>query len=212
MYPPPHGYGPPPQQGYYGPQAGYMPHAPPGYGYAQPWGWEPPMVQGGVLDVPVHGASFPALCCKCGTTNGLRPRFQQFTWVNPLAYLGVLAGLLPMMIIVMVMQKKTSASLPICEPCDKRWRNANIIRGLSIAAPFILPFLLGFGVGAIDPDTGAMVGLLSFFVFIIALPVAATFIVQRPASIFPTFIDDRRAKLKGACPEFLDAVQRSVVR
>lgn len=189
---PPHGhmYAPPQSPIAYGPSYGY--------------GWAPARADGALLDYPVHGAQLPAICCKCGTRDGLKARGATIVWVNPIAWLGALGGLLPLAILIAVMQKRVQMSLPICAPCDSRWTYGVVFRWLSFLAPFVLAPLIGAFLGFFtESDAAFGIGILVGFVLLILLPLLTVKLISEPRAIVAKRIDQHRALLEGVHPELL---------
>lgn len=197
---PPHGrmYAPPQSQVGYGPGYGA------GYGHGYGYGWAPARADGAILDYPVHGAQLPALCCKCGTRDGLKSRFANIVWVNPLAWLGALGGLLPLALMLAFMQKRVQIMLPICAPCDTRWTHGTVLKWLSFLAPFVFAPIVGVLLGLFtESDAAFGIGILVGFVLLILMPLLTVKLVSEPRAIIAKRIDDHRALLKGVHPEML---------
>jgi hypothetical protein len=195
-----------------GPHYGHM-YAPPqapgamGYGYGYGYGWSPARAAGELLDYPVQGAQLPPVCCKCGTEHGLKTRFATMVWVNPLAWLGLLGGLLPLALMMAFMQKRCQVMLPICQPCDTRWTHGTIFRWLSFLAPFVLGPIIGALIGLfVEGDAAFGIGILVCFVLLLAMPLATVKLVSEPRAVIAKRIDDHRAMLKGVHPEMLRRV------
>jgi hypothetical protein len=196
---PPHGhmYAPPQNPVGYGPGHGF------GYGY----GWAPARADGPLLDYPVRGAPLPPLCCKCGTQHGLKARNASIVWVNPLAWLGALGGLLPLALMLAFMQKRVQIMLPICGTCDSRWTHGTILRWLSFLAPFVVAPIIGAFLGLFtESDEAFGIGILIGFVLLILMPLLTVKLVSEPRAVIAKRIDDHRALLKGVHPELLRAL------
>lgn len=175
----------------------------PHFGYVHP-----PRAEGTLMDIPVRGAVLPPICCKCGAHHDLRGRTAKLVWVNPLAYLGLLGGLLPMMIMVLVLQKRAEVWVPICGRCDRRWSQGVVFRYVAVAAPFVLGLLAFYVADAIWDDVGkdVLASFAVFLVLILALPIGVVKLVTEPRSLTAVKIDDYRAKVKGVSPELLRAL------
>lgn len=160
------------------------------------------------MDIPVHGAVLPPICCKCGARHDLRGRTANLVWVNPLAYLGLLGGLFPMMILVLVLQKRATVTLPICAPCDQRWSRGIVFRYLAVVAPFVLGLAAFYVADALWDDVGrdVLAAFAVFLVLIVALPIAVVKLVSEPRAVTAVKIDEYRAKVKGVSPELLRAL------
>lgn len=191
----------PPHHGMYAP-----PQSPIGYGpgHAHGYGWSPARADGPLLDYPVHGSPLPPICCKCGTRDALRARKATITWINPLAWLGALGGLLPLALMIAFLQKRVTIVLPICMTCDKRWTQGTILRWLSFLAPFVLAPLLGAFLGLFtESDAAFGIGICVGFVLLILMPLLTVKLVSEPRAVIAKRIDDHRALLKGVHPELL---------
>lgn len=178
----------------------------------QPWPTlvyaHPPRAEGALLDIPVSGAVLPPICCKCGARDDLRARVASLVWVNPLAYLGLLGGLFPMMILVLVLQKRAHVTLPICGRCNERWSRGILFRHLAVAAPFVLGLSAFYVADALWDDVlkDVLSAFAVFLVLIVALPIAVVKLVTEPRSLTAVRIDDHRAKVRGVSPELLRAL------
>lgn len=176
----------------------------PGYGYGYGHGWAPARADGALLDYPVIGAPLPPICCKCGTRDVVKARNATIVWVNPLAWLGALGGLLPLALMLAFMQKRVQMALPICSPCDSRWTQGTVLRWLSFLAPFVLAPIIGAFLGLFtESDAAFGIGILIGFVLLILLPLLTVKLVAEPRAVIAKRIDDHRALLKGVHPELL---------
>jgi hypothetical protein len=191
----------PPHHGMYAPPQSPIAYGP-GYGYGA--GWAPARADGPLLDYPVHGSPLPPICCKCGTRDGLKARQANIVWVNPLAWLGALGGLLPLALMIAFMQKRVNMMLPICMTCDKRWTHGVVFRWLSFLAPFVIAPLLGGFLGLFtESDAAFGIGIVIGFVLLILMPLVTVKLVSEPRAVTAKRIDDHRALLKGVHPELL---------
>lgn len=182
------------------------PQSPIGYGpaFGHGYGWAPARADGPLLDYPVHGSPLPPVCCKCGTRDGLKGRHATIVWVNPLAWLGLLGGLLPFAVMMAFMQKRIRVMLPICGTCDSRWTYGTVFRWLSFLAPFVLAPIIGAFLGLFtESDAAFGIGVLVGFVLLILLPLLTVKLVSEPRAVIAKRIDDHRALLKGVHPELL---------
>jgi hypothetical protein len=197
--------GPPHQHLYAPPQSpiGYGP----GYGYGYGYGWSPARADGPILDYPVHGSPLPPICCKCGTRDSLKARIANIVWINPLAWLGALGGLLPLAVLIAFLQKRVTIHLPICGTCDRRWTHGIVFRWLAFLAPFFLAPLVGAFLGFFtESDEAFGIGILVGFVLLILMPLLTVKLVSEPRAVTAKRIDDHRALLKGVHPELLRAL------
>ena len=184
-------------------------NAPVGHPFTQlQHGWFPARVVGDVLVVPVANAQLPPICCKCGTGADVRGRFHKFTWTPAFAYLGLLLGVLPGVLVVLAMQKSAAVVLPICAPCDARWSQATTRWSLAVAAPFVLGPIAALVTLVADGGRSTVwfFAGLGVFVALLTLPVLARIKCMLPHTMSATKIDDSAAHLRGASPALLDAV------
>lgn len=140
-------------------------------------------------------AVLPAACVCCGGTEGLVMKRKQLTWCPPVAYVGLLGGILPALILVAVLQKKVNITFGLCAAHQKK----NVMRSLlAVLGILIVPLLLV--VAAFHFESGIL-GIFAAMVFFGSLVGVA---VVQAAGLRATHIaSDRVAKLKGASPEFL---------
>jgi hypothetical protein len=144
----------------------------------------------------------PEGCVKCGvpTPNGPRTRKKLYhypVWI----WVGLIAGLLPMLILYYVLRKPLDLSYCVCEKCSK---SMGLKKGLAVSAWVLLLAGVAFVV-ATNPSiiVGAVVlGVL----FVLAL--AATVMVSPPLRV--AGYDERYFSVAGACPEFLTHVGETV--
>lgn len=171
-------------------------------------GWFPARVAGDALVVPLANAQLPPICCKCGTGADVRGRFHKFTWTPVLAYVGLLLGVLPGVLVVLAMQKSAALVLPICAPCDARWSQATTRRSLAVAAPFVLAPIAALVTLVVDGGerTAWFFAGLGVFIALLSLPVLARIKYMLPRTMSATKIDDSAAHLRGASPALLGAV------
>jgi hypothetical protein len=181
--------------------AGPLPPAPPGY-YVGP----PPQVQGQLVTIGKMYA-LPALCVKCATPGPLHGRVQAFAWFPAWTYWFFLVGPLPAILAQLVMTKRANLNLPLCVPCNSRWRTARLLRTLAIVGPVLGGLGLAM-IGAATDSTLLMgVGFLLVFPGILAvIPVDLSLV--RPRTLRAKFIDDHVVTLEGVAPQMLEVLQR----
>jgi hypothetical protein len=165
-----------------------IPYASPGYGAPVVVGaWR----DGGIV-VLYQSSELPDACVKCGGPPVTRLK-RTVTWFPPLAYLGLLGGVLPFAVIAIVLQKKATVRVPLCGlHLQQRKRSILIAWGLSLGGLA----LAIVGPMYVEPALTIPLGIL---VFIIG--VALGVIAANPLK--PRKIDPPYAYLKGACELFL---------
>lgn len=97
----------------------------------------------GELLVVSPGVHLAGACVKCAAQDGVRARFEVMHHAPSWTYL--LLGLGPLGIIAAAfLQRSGGVTLPICEPCDSRWRRATRLRSrVTLALMPITMLVLG---------------------------------------------------------------------
>jgi hypothetical protein len=145
------------------------------------------------------GAVLPHLCVVCGSTDGLVMKRRELTWVTPLVYLGLLLGILPAVIMIALMQKKTLLTYGLCAA-----HRAKNVRRIVIAVTGILLIPITI-VAAVHFDSPA----LGFLAPLALLATLLFLVVVRPHGLACTKIENQVAYMKGACPMLLKIVQNT---
>jgi len=87
-------------------------------------------------------APLPDVCVKCAAPSTTR-RKQQFVYTPPWVFALMIFSLLIGAIVAMIVQKRGTLHLPLCESCARRWRHANL---QMLLAALAIPVFLIFGV------------------------------------------------------------------
>lgn len=186
------------------------------HGYGPPMGFVQPMATsaraiGNQLEVP-RGAHLPPICAKCGTPHGVAGHMMQFVYVPPVAYVGLVAGVLVGAILIQAMQKKATVVVPLCPGCHQKWKGAKLAKGLAILVPFIVLVLsFALGVALLPGDLGGGILGFGFFLFlvgIIAAPILVHYLKIKPLTLVPQSADDFKMTLLGASPGLLAEVEK----
>jgi hypothetical protein len=150
----------------------------------------------GVHFIFYRGAQLPPFCVKCGEPATTNPLKKEFRWHHPLLYLMILfPGLLIYAIVALIIQKKMTLLIPVCEAHLRRYRAlrragiAMMVSGipLMILLIVLLPDATGWAValGTLDLRLGAVVFAVG------------------DGILKPKYLDDRSGKFKGAVESFL---------
>lgn len=139
-------------------------------------------------------AELPERCVKCNAP-AERRRFQ-LTWHTPLAYLGLLGGLIPYIILALVLQKKLTVHVGVCRDHTRKRRRVILLGTLGFLAGL---GLLIFGGISLRPPTSGIV-MLSGFVLLLG---SAIYGAAASRIVWPKKIVNQVAWLKGAGPEYL---------
>jgi hypothetical protein len=180
------------QNPYAAPQAQVMPT---GYGPSAAGG----RMEGDTLVMP-NGATFPAVCVKCGTTQPIEWRNQRFVFTPVWAwyFLGWIG--------YFIFTKRSSFSIPLCPPCHSTWKKSIIPILLSIAVLFGSIMLAGVVAGAME-DGGTIVGIM-FMVGLVAFVALLIYgiVVRSKRTVVARKIDNTYSWLRGIHPTALQAI------
>ena len=171
-------------------------------------------VMGDTISMPAHGIAFPGVCSKCDATHDLTTRDERVTFTPWHIYLiGVLLlplGLLPFILTLAIGQRNATLRVPVCPACNARWQQAKIVRAIALVCPIGIGILIANinGTGSTS-GPGMVNGLLAFLGSLVVLPLLATFLVVRPATIRATQIDGGRLTVAGFSDAMLRAVERA---
>jgi hypothetical protein len=121
----------------------------------------------------------------------------RLSWHSPLAYLGLLGGLLPYIIVALIMTKRLEVRVGICQRHIQRRRVLMLVATLGFLLGVVL---VGVAFAGKSPN-GALV-LLGMLVILFSLITA----VVGPRVVWPSRIEGDLAWVKGVCPEYLDSL------
>lgn len=153
--------------------------------------------KGGIL-VLHQRAQLPPVCLKSGApaTTWLK---RNLSWHHPLCYLGLLAGLIPFVIIALVCTKKATIHIGLTEEWAakrKKW----IMMGWGIAGLGLLMFIVGIFFAANE----VALGIIGIPAGILTALVGAVAGSSGSAMVTPKKITDDYVWLKGVHPHVLD--------
>jgi hypothetical protein len=147
------------------------------------------------LFVVVPQAALPDRCVKCNApAEGFRKRMR-LAWHSPLAYLGLLFGLLPYIVIALMLTRRLTVEVGVCQAHMKRRRLAIAVGWLGSLLGFVVLF-----VGAAN-DSGPII-----LIGIVLLLGSIVYGILASRIVWPTKIENKVAWVKGACPEYLAAL------
>ena len=149
----------------------------------------------GRLLVVAPGVQLPDRCVKCNSpANGYGKRLR-LAWHSPLAFLALLGGLLPYVIVAIILTKRLTIYAGVC-PRHRRRRLAGILVGW-------LGFALGFLVCVVGASARAPAGAWAFIVGIVLILLSLVAGIVGSRIVWPRRIRDDRAWLNGVDPEYL---------
>ena len=155
-------------------------------------GTEAEMWREGKVLVMRKGGDFPDRCIKCNAASVAPKRRYRLGWHSPWWYLLILLAILLYAIVAMIVRKKATIHVGLCERHQKRVVLGRIVGWGGFAVELAL-VLLSVSTG--NPNYAlAALGL--------ALPwLIAAMVINR--LVLPVRIDDRYVRLKGCGPDFL---------
>jgi dienelactone hydrolase len=150
----------------------------------------------GSLLVVSHEAELPDRCVKCNARVGNQRMRRKLAWHSPVAFLGLFLGLLPYIILALMMTKRLTLYVGVCEQHRSKRRNAILVGYVGFFAGFFL--MIFFGVVA-SRGGSALLILIGFVLLLVAL----FYGMLASRVVWPKKIDKDLAWVKGACPEYL---------
>lgn len=158
-------------------------------------------VQGNVL-MTMGTPTLAPVCLKCGQATNGNVHLHVFEWLPPwarfLKYWSRLGRFISRFFI-----KTQSLNVPLCQPCQSKWKFAPYIPVIAFLAGFVLIFALSMGLGAIDDSLGAIGGGVGFLLFIALFIVGSILSSKRLLKVDK--IDNGTMWLKGVHPAALQA-------
>lgn len=143
-------------------------------------------------------AMLPPICVKSGVATEGRLR-RRLTWFPAWAWLGILGGLLPLLIILLLVQKTANIEIGLSpEWKTRRMKRMLIAWGLFLAA---IGFFFG-GINLLDGQAESTGAMLMTFGILLGLG-SALYGAIAARMVRASRIDDHFIWLKGVCPELL---------
>ncbi len=149
----------------------------------------------------------PKVCMFCGEPAVTRKQ-RNFAWHPPWVWILILAGILVAAIVALILTKRMTVRVPVCERHEGFWRRRNLVVGLSFLGVAVLE-IVAIAISANQPqgqnnDLGGFVCVGGAFLFLAWLVVVAIYSAQ---GIRPTEITDRSIRLTGVNREFIEALE-----
>jgi hypothetical protein len=149
---------------------------------------------------------------RCGQASALY-KDKTFSWYPPWVGVLILAGLLPYLILVMVMTKRMTVSVPLCQQHKNHWliRNLLILGILAVVAVLVIGgFVL---TAAFSDQLGQRGGDLSGFIClaggVLFLAWLIAVVIIQATAIKPSEITDDTITLNRVSDAFVDAVEEA---
>ena len=158
-----------------------------------------------------EGGRLPSLCMRCGEPATLT-KTKKFSWHPSWVYLLLLVNLLVCLIVALIMTKRVTVPVPLCEKHKNQFLWPTL---LGVAALLLLLGALFGGValaGALEEVLDRDARDVFFVVWFVGglalfLAVLITACVVQIRTIRPTEITDRSIILTNVAPKFVDALE-----
>ncbi|WP_394848952.1 hypothetical protein LZC95_16050 [Pendulispora brunnea] len=162
-------------------------------------------------DAVVHPrrAWLPAVCMKCARVDGLVTRDHKFQYTPPWTY-GLFFALGPVAVLIVMALLRNNARMPIplCAPCDARWRKTTIVLWSTVGLMVALPLLAIFA-AAVSEVAGQVLLALSGVALVALLVVSL--VVVRPAQLRAKKIDHAHVWILGVHQDVLERLPSQFV-
>lgn len=149
----------------------------------------------------------PHVCMRCGSPTDDWVK-KDLSWYPKWAWLGVLGGLLPLLILILVFTKRARLNAPLCSKHRGHWWKANLISilGLLAVVGYIF-FMIVFADSRPRPsETTMTVVVVGFVVLLVAW--LGTLIYFAATQIRAVKIDDYDVSLAGVSDVFADELDK----
>jgi hypothetical protein len=154
------------------------------------------------------GMDLPDLCMQCGAPSSLRKN-KRFSWFPPWIWILLfVCGLLPFAIVALVMTKRRTVNVPLCEAHKNHWlwRQLVVVGGLLALIGIFVALLALFdepGGANKDPLSGMLClgGAIGLIIWLIAA------VIVQSTSIRPKEITDTSITLVGVADVFVEGYE-----
>lgn len=136
----------------------------------------------------------PMRCVKCNEPDAT-PFRRTLVWCPPWAYLLLIVGLIPFVLIALVVQKKLTGVFALCELHRRRRRRAIAIGWLGALAGVAI--ILAGAATRDGAGLGVLLGIATIFL-------TAIYGLFASRTVWPRRIRQGRAWVNGVCPQYLD--------
>ena len=145
-------------------------------------------------------APLPDVCLKCGGPATTR-RKQQFVYTPQWVIVIMLLSLLIGAIVALVVQKRGTLQLPLCQEHAQKWKSANLQLGLAFVAMFGA-IILGIAIGISANEPAVMV----LFLVLGVGALIAVAVINRNVRVMSKKVDDTSITLTKVHPDACRAV------
>ncbi len=147
----------------------------------------------------------PEVCMKCGAPSSVVIR-RTFSWYPPWVIITILAGLLIYAILAMVLTKRMTVRVPLCEEHKGHWTKRTIITLLGFLG--VLIFLSLAIAASVSDDVLPEVAYVCWSLTVVLLVAwLILVVVLQQSAIRPTEITDRSITLTGVSAGYIEALR-----
>ncbi len=148
----------------------------------------------------------PPICMRCGAASTNRIR-KTFSWSPSWIYVLVLVGLLPFVIVALILTKRRTLHVPLCDEHRNHWSWRALVFGLGFLV-LVVVGILGFALTTEpNPLNKQIRGITVLILFVGGLAWLILAAVLQNSAIRATHITDRDMTLVKVAPEFVQAVR-----
>jgi hypothetical protein len=159
------------------------------------------------LDLEEANGALPDMCACCGEPSAVI-KTRNMSWFPPWVSFLILAGWLPYLILVLVLTKRATVQVPLCEQHQGHWFNRYLLTWVSFLIMLMVAIGMVAAAASLQPrgreefvGFAALGALLLFILWIVMV------IVVWNTVICPKEITDHEIVLQGVSEAFVDAVE-----
>ena len=160
-----------------------------------------------LYDDEVDEGQLPRVCMRCGAPADLQKR-KTFSWCPGWVIVLILVGLLPWLIVTLVLTKRKTVYVPLCNDHKNHWfvRSMITLAGLAIVIGFfaLTVYLIAEADG--NANSSPIGGLFCVGTLGLLLVLIIFAAIMRSTSIRPSEITTNRITLTGVAKEFKEAI------
>jgi hypothetical protein len=148
----------------------------------------------------------PKVCMFCGQPAVTRKQ-RNFAWHPPWVWILVLVGILVAAIVAIVLTKRMTVRVPVCEQHEGFWRRRGMTIGFSFLGIVLVEIAAAIGAANLPQGQDNLGGFVCAGGVFLLLGWLVLVAIYSTRSIRPTEITDRFIRLTGVHPEFIAALE-----
>jgi hypothetical protein len=157
---------------------------------------------------PEDDVDFPSVCMKCGAPASFHKR-KTFSWYPPWVAVLLLAGIVPFAILAIILTKRRSLDVPLCEAHKRHWGMRQLLVLGTLLGLFGLGVVALIAVSAANNGRGndAVFGTVCLGWVILMLGWLVLAVIVQYTTIRPSEITDTSISLVSVAPQFVEAYE-----